>query len=85
MLKVQEKIKGLCAGDLLGAGDEVYVVIYNDIQGDKFDSGHIICATVNGASTDTNDVVHLFAFTSEYVRKKSDLFWIFKCPCTGTS
>lgn len=84
VLKVQEKIKGLCAGDLLGAGDEVYVVIYNDI-GDNFDSGHIICATVNGASTDTNDVVHLFAFTSEYVRKKSDLFWIFKCSSSGPS
>lgn len=91
---VDTAIKNLSVGDLIGAGDEVYIVLYNDTNAriypegtntEKYgiDKGHVVVATVNGAGSQgdeaTYDVVHLFSFTTEYVKKKSDLFWIYKC------
>ena len=87
-------IKGLSVGDLIGAGDEVYVVLYNDTSASDNDGnergikkGHVIVATVNGGYTGLNasgeeimhhDEVHLFSFTTEYMSKKADLFWVYK-------
>lgn len=91
---VDTVIKNLSVGDLIGAGDEVYIVLYNDTNARIYpegedaskygiDKGHVVVATVNGAGSQgddaTYDVVHLFSFTTEYVKKKSDLFWIYKC------
>ena len=79
---VDNTITGLTAGDLIGAGDEVYVVIYTDVNatGVGIAKGHVIVATVNGAANlDSTDQIHLFSFTTEYIKKKSQLFWVYKC------
>jgi len=85
---VDNVICGLSAGDMIGAGDEVYIVLYNDTSASEtsdgeargIDKGHVIVATVNGAeSSSGNDEIHLFSFTTEYISKKSDLFWVYKC------
>lgn len=77
---VESRIKNLSAGDLIGAGDEVYVVLYTDATNVGIEKGHVIVATVNGSdSSSGNDQIHLFSFTTEYISKKSELFWIYKC------
>lgn len=77
---VESRIKNLSAGDLIGAGDEVYVVLYTDATNVGIGKGHVIVATVNGSdSSSGNDQIHLFSFTTEYISKKSELFWIYKC------
>lgn len=80
---VESQIKKLSAGDLIGAGDEVYVVLYTDTTragGIGIDEGHVIVATVNGSDSSAgNDQIHLFSFTTEYILKKSELFWVYKC------
>ena len=80
---VESRIKNLSAGDLIGAGDEVYVVLYTDTTragGIGIDEGHVIVATVNGSDSSAgNDQIHLFSFTTEYISKKSELFWVYKC------
>ena len=85
---VDNVICELSAGDMIGAGDEVYIVLYNDTSASEtsdgeargIDKGHVIVATVNGAeSSSGNDEIHLFSFTTEYISKKSDLFWVYKC------
>lgn len=85
---VDNVICGLSAGDMIGAGDEVYIVLYNDTSASEtpggeprgINKGHVIVATVNGAkSSRSTDEVHLFSFTTEYISKKSDLFWVYKC------
>lgn len=91
---VETAIKHLHVGDLLGAGDEVYVVLYNDTNARTYpngtntekrgiNKGHVIVATVNGAEKDAErsdlDSIHMFSFTTEYISKKSELFWVYKC------
>ena len=77
---VENKIKNLSAGDLIGAGDEVYVVLYTDATNVGIEKGHVIVATVNGSDSSVgNDQIHLFSFTTEYISKKSELFWVYKC------
>ena len=77
---VENKIKNLSAGDLIGAGDEVYVVLYTDATNVGIEKGHVIVATVNGSDSSAgNDQIHLFSFTTEYISKKSELFWVYKC------
>ena len=80
---VESIIKNLSTGDLIGAGDEVYVVLYTDTTsagGIGIDEGHVIVATVNGSESSAgNDQIHLFSFTTEYILKKSELFWVYKC------
>lgn len=77
---VESRIKNLYAGDLIGAGDEVYVVLYTDARNVGIEKGHVIVATVNGSDSSAgNDQIHLFSFTTEYISKKSELFWVYKC------
>lgn len=77
---VESRIKNLSAGDLIGAGDEVYVVLYTDARNVGIEKGHVIVATVNGSDSSAgNDQIHLFSFTTEYISKKSELFWVYKC------
>lgn len=77
---VESRIKNLSAGDLIGAGDEVYVVLYTDATNVGIEKGHVIVATVNGSDSSAgNDQIHLFSFTTEYISKKSELFWVYKC------
>lgn len=85
---VNNVICELSAGDMIGAGDEVYIVLYNDTSASEtpdgeargIEKGHVIVATVNGSDSSAgNDQIHLFSFTTEYISKKSDLFWVYKC------
>lgn len=77
---VESRIKNLSAGDLIGAGDEVYVVLYTDATNVGIEKGHVIVTTVNGSDSSAgNDQIHLFSFTTEYISKKSELFWVYKC------
>lgn len=92
---IENDICNLAVGDLIGAGDEVYIVLYNDTNSRVYPSGtdtslrgiekgHVIVATVNGSGKDTDgddntdDEIHLFSFTTEYISKKSELFWVYK-------
>lgn len=92
---IENDICNLAVGDLIGAGDEVYVVLYNDTNSRVYpngtdtslrgiEKGHVIVATVNGSGKDTDgddntdDEIHLFSFTTEYISKKSELFWVYK-------